>query len=642
MVGEHSEVDLIGDHVSPRRVSGAENRTTATARRVGENVTAFLLGIWTAAAMSVTVANPEGPSAILNLVDGIGPSWGILALGLAFAYRRVILGNRFPRSLTAALLSALISGFTVVGLSYYHLESWDFVVGSPYQVVFALAVFGGYFALYYAAMVLLIAAFDRWNGPGPLRQGTLIGMFDRRTAGVSAAVIFVCWLPSLIAFFPGSVPHDGLIQLNMYFGEEPFTNYHPVLVTALMGWAMEFGRLFGSDDLGVFTYVLVQAVLFAMIAGYSVRTIHRLGAPRWLAPLTLAVFAVLPLWSAWAQTELKDTLFTAAYLLFSTLLVSILARRGDPSARLPRFVLLALAGVLAALSRNNGVFVVVPALILTVIVVTKRQRIAMIAVIAVIVGAQGTMQYALMPALGIQNGPVKEALSLPFQQTARYLKEHGTDVSSQERAAINAVLPVDHLAERYNPEIADPVKNLYRLDATSEQLRDYFGAWLSMLRKHPDSYVQATLNNTYGYFFFNEQVEVLGAVQYYQKGPPVATGFFSYSYVDTFATWREGIKDWTSLTRSLPAVGLLYMPGFYGCSVIVLCGLLLRRRRWPGLIAMLPAVLTLAICVASPVNGLVRYALPLMATLPLLLAWTFDQLVSPLEGGPDRADRTGP
>lgn len=54
----------------------------------------------------------------------------------------------------------------------------------------------------------------------------------------------------------------------------------------------------------------------------------------------------------------------------------------------------------------------------------------------------------------------KEMFSLPFQQTARYVKEYGDEISEEEREIIAKVLDYDSLAEIYEPMTADPVKQL--------------------------------------------------------------------------------------------------------------------------------------------------------------------------------------
>ena len=64
----------------------------------------------------------------------------------------------------------------------------------------------------------------------------------------------------------------------------------------------------------------------------------------------------------------------------------------------------------------------------------------------------------LLPVWGITPGSKGEMLSIPFQQTARYVKEYPEDIMEQERLAIDNLLQYDKLAEAYNPSLSDPVK----------------------------------------------------------------------------------------------------------------------------------------------------------------------------------------
>ena len=55
-------------------------------------------------------------------------------------------------------------------------------------------------------------------------------------------------------------------------------------------------------------------------------------------------------------------------------------------------------------------------------------------------------------------------MSLPFQQTARYLLLYQQEITPEERAAIEAVLgDVGTVADKYDPASADPVKALFHL-----------------------------------------------------------------------------------------------------------------------------------------------------------------------------------
>ena len=53
----------------------------------------------------------------------------------------------------------------------------------------------------------------------------------------------------------------------------------------------------------------------------------------------------------------------------------------------------------------------------------------------------------------------------------------------------------------------------------------------------------------------------------------------------------------------------------------MLLGYLIYRKRWKGLLVMAAPVLNVAICIASPVNGLLRYTFPLMACIPVVIFW---------------------
>ena len=66
----------------------------------------------------------------------------------------------------------------------------------------------------------------------------------------------------------------------------------------------------------------------------------------------------------------------------------------------------------------------------------------------------------------VEKDSPKEMFSLPFQQTARYVKEYGDEIPGEEREVIAKVLDYDSLAEIYEPMTADPVKTTYRSGST--------------------------------------------------------------------------------------------------------------------------------------------------------------------------------
>ena len=82
----------------------------------------------------------------------------------------------------------------------------------------------------------------------------------------------------------------------------------------------------------------------------------------------------------------------------------------------------------------------------------------------------------------------QEALSVCFQQTARYVKYHGDEVTQEEEEAIKKVLNYKDIGNLYDPN-------------PSEDLKNYFKVWLSMGLKHPGEYIQSFIANTYQYYY---------------------------------------------------------------------------------------------------------------------------------------------
>lgn len=68
---------------------------------------------------------------------------------------------------------------------------------------------------------------------------------------VAFLLILAGWLPYILIFWPGSVPYDGFRQLNMFAGNQRFTNKHPWELSLIMGALMTIGNVI-SDNWGIF------------------------------------------------------------------------------------------------------------------------------------------------------------------------------------------------------------------------------------------------------------------------------------------------------------------------------------------------------------------------------------------------------
>jgi len=58
---------------------------------------------------------------------------------------------------------------------------------------------------------------------------------------LAAFIMSICWLPVIIANFPGSVPFDGMTQLLEHFGRMPHYGHHPVFITRFCDLIVQLG-----------------------------------------------------------------------------------------------------------------------------------------------------------------------------------------------------------------------------------------------------------------------------------------------------------------------------------------------------------------------------------------------------------------
>lgn len=555
---------------------------------------------------------------------------------------------------SAVAIGCLFALFMVAGQSLAEAGDFSQVAGGAGRI----AVSAAKLLLYAAAFSLPLDALFLWlDGRGGLGSGPtmraggadtlasrLRGFADRHVFGLSLVLLAVCWGGYIAAFLPGTLTYDGARSLNQFCAGAPLENHHPVLMNLLYGLLMHLGRAVGSDNWGVLLIVALQAAVLAVALSAVLFESRRRGLPLALVVVAALYFALFPAWGVLAQDAIKDTLFCAVFAWFMLRLARVAAPREDsPRVGAGDWALFALSGALVALTRNNGIYLAAASMLVLAIALLVRRgtesgpswrpaACALASVAAVYIALTGVVY----PACGVDMREEKEMLSVPFQQTARIVAAHGEDVSAGEREAIDAVLPYDRLAELYDPDLSDPVKESYKLhnskiegsfeyaDAHPEALGDYLRAWLGLALRHPACALTATAANTYAYFYPGEVVDVDGTrpvllVGLQTDGAIAAVYDVSYLMPDVVERASTAVQA----TLEAPGMGYLYSPGVYAWLLVVAVAYLAHARRWWDLVVCVPPVMLMLTVLAGPLNGHLRYVMPMIVVLPLLWSLVF-------------------
>lgn len=557
-----------------------------------------------------------------RVLDGNSFEAGIVCAALFLLYRyfsmHYIEKQRRIRN-SAFFLGSCFGLCMILGTSMETMGNFDFIIYNAFTLTLSFFLFVGYAYLFYILVYMLFDAIIVKSPPKNAVSRWQIFIFDKHPLRSTAIILGIFWLPYVFAFFPGAVAWDGLRQLDFFIGSLEWTTFHPPASTFLMGAVVSVGRkLFGSDNMGIFLYTSLQTVCMIASLAYGMWLLRRWKTPYWLRTAILAFFAIIPMWPSYSFTLIKDTSFIIVMFVYMMLFLEYTYEKG--AFRWYKWLLFAIAALGVCLLRNNGIHVVLLSLPF-MIIFARCQRFKMTLSLGSVVIIFFIFSKIIVPAAGIGGGDIAEMLSIPFQQTARYVSGHADEITEEEEAAISAVLNYDTLAADYAPESSDPVKVWYaRLNTDNSNLPAYFKVWFQQLLKHPWTYIEATANNIYGYFYPQERLREAGYFEH-ASDPYVNRGDYNFTMSESTAWLRASLENFLYALAKLPFIGLLFTTAFWDWILLTCSVFLITVKKWKLLATTVPLWLTFLVCLAGPVNAYIRYLIPNMMILPFFIAW---------------------
>lgn len=551
----------------------------------------------------------------------------ILFLLLFHVYSR----EKVKKNWIVSFLSTLFSFFMVFGCSYKEYGNASLVFGSFCLFLFSLLLFLGYYFLFQYALSYLFEKINKKKMKDSTNKVMLF--FKKHSFLFSLLFILFCWLPYIISFYPIILSPDPSYQIKQFFGIRTkyadyailldenvvLTNHHPVMHTLLLGGCLKLGGMLVNDNFGLFLYSFIQIAVLSMTLAYTIHyMLKNVHVSNKFAFLVLLIYALVPMFPMYALSGVKDVLFSSFVVLYILLIHRIIRKQGE-CFKIYHYVMMVLLLLLVILFRNNGLYVLLLSFPFVILAVRKKWK-PFLLVFLITLGLSTCYSKVLLPAFKITPGSIREVLSIPFQQTARYVKYYSDELSEEDIAIIDKVLVYEDLAERYNPELSDPVKNKFNKYTTTEDLKKYFGVWLKGLFKHPGSYINATIQNVYGYFY----PEKTSWYVYYNFDKRITNDGFDYHY-NSLEEERENLSRFAVLFPLLLGIGLLSNIGFSTWIVFVLVGYVVYKKRYKDVVLYLPALISILICIASPANTYFRYALPFIFSLPLMISFAFEK-----------------
>ena len=447
-----------------------------------------------------------------------------------------------------------------------------------------------------------------------------------------SAVIFLCWLPIFLAYYPSVFAYDAEGQLYQVLAHD-YSTHHPLLHTLFLGAFFRLGdKMPGSYSAGMAVHSVVQMILMSGTFGYVLSYLYSKGVSAYLRFVLLLFYAFFPTNSILAISTTKDVLFSALVLIY-TILIYRLAVNGSESEECitkKDWAAYILISVLLLLFRNNAVYAFVLSTPFVYLGLRRKkgsnesslQRRYLLAsagafILFVVCGMM------LKAVLGAQSGSPREMLSIPLQQMARTRVKAEEMITADMRQELDRYLPSEWVFAAYNPYLADPVKNRAVIhDDPAGLIR----TWIKLGLEYPQIYIDAFLDNSVGYWFLEDQTHA----QIYGIGTESGFGYLStdnrtmpagyeiveHSYLPALRAAMERIVS-DNVYQKLPVIRWSFAPAFYWWMLCMYIAVAIYRRKY---ILLMPAaflVVYYLTLLLSP-TVLIRYMYPFVVTVPAI------------------------
>ena len=506
-------------------------------------------------------------------------------------------------------------------------DTLDALRAAPGQIGKSVIYFIGSFGILELAGTYILASIVS-DKDADIGSSKLLRFYEKHGFWAYFITILLICLPVWIVSYPGYMDADSYCQLAYYFGIYEFYGQFPVLNTLYLALPVRLGYELGNSNAGLYLIVSFQMLVFSAVFAYMQCTLKRLAAPKWLRLISFALIAVSPAYTVVAACLGKDSIYSYGLLLFMIEITYIFTMGEDYWKKLWHILLLAVSIIVVSTMRNNGKYLIYVCAAVYLIHLcikyrkSKKLSLLMAAAFLLPAAAAAAADSAAMKHYNVIPGSIREALAVPLQQTARYVYEHGDDITPEEQQVIENTFIYcysdgDSIGNWYYSMDSSPVKQFFNNDMGRDELLEYFGVWLKQGLRHPWTYIKATANQTYPMFYprFNEMPAhgETDSARHTHISEPIGL-----HDVDVANRAESVMRSIAQLLSVLPFPAVLTSTACSTLTMLLLCCHALERKRWSFLLYALPALLSIGTNFLAPAV-LMRLIYAVIYSMPLLV-----------------------
>lgn len=561
---------------------------------------------------------------------------------------KLFLGRRAIVSAISAVIVALLQWSAIYFSERYSIKD------IPAGALRALE----WFACSFVVIYLIYSAADWYLSRGSARDGNADRSFWKELF-LPFGVMVLCWGTCFLLFRPAFVVSDTIRSIMTGFHlpvggqgrtlvdgvEYHYNSAFPLFGTFLYSGFYKLGIKLGYVKIGVHLFAICQMFFAAMVFSWAFYTLLKNGVSRMAVNIAFVFTALSPFVALYTMGMLVDVLYALMIVIDTTLVFRLVASGPELLKDKKYLAQLTCALLFTCLSKPAAKMLVFALLLILLIVYRRKYKYLLFVFATIFLLFSVGVERVAYKALKVKKVGAQESLSIPFMQTARFFRNHPEKVTKKEFKAVDRVLNAKKIAEIYNPRKSDEVKNTFREEATSADMKKYFKVWRKQMRKSPRTYMATFLEHQtqywqlvpehyYYYTIFTDARtrssldNVLDGYRKFYKsiGRPQIhreTAMMRYNLSESQVERRSALAPFVETLRRTPVISNVYSIGFSFVSVIVIGIYFIYKKRNAELLILAMAFFTMIGCAFSPVNGNYRYALPVTFAMPIFYAIVF-------------------
>lgn len=517
--------------------------------------------------------------------------------------------------IVSLIVAVIFAGFEVVGYSISSYNSLAGIIGSKEILLKAILKFIGYVIVFYTIVIYL---YDKILSRVKLKEDSKIRKYftdNKKSLFIVALILFIAYLPHFLYNFPGMYTTDSVAEMEYALNNAAiFSNHHPVFHIFIIYGCINLGKMLGGAYIGIAIYSILQMIFVAFTFSYVIKYMAKKNVNIVFRILTLIFFIIYPAFGPYSITMWKDVVFGVILVPFTIQVIEMVTNK-EYFKKKRNIVGFIVISIFTILFRNNGLYVVLITLaILLMFLKGNRKKIALMLFIVMLFNI--LWKGPIFKLLNVTDGPVREMMSIPVQQIARTVKYRRSELTEEEKTKIQKYIDMDleEMAESYYPLISDNIKDHFNNEEFNNNKLDFISLWVSLFFKYPVEYIEAFLDNSFGYWYpqanngilptwyeYEYSEQVIG----YDRKPVLNLEFLDGYYADVNG-------------RRMPIISMWISIGFVFWIIILCIGYMVCKKKYKLILAYIPILALWLTTIASPVYCEYRYIFGMFTCIPIL------------------------